>query len=128
MNFRFSLALLALATAAVVAGCGNDVPANSVAKVGDSTITKDEFDRWLMNAASGQQQGGGAVPDPPDYTKCVAALKKQPAAEGSSKPSNDALKKQCDTQYDQLKGEVMQFLIQAEWVQQEAEDLSLIHI
>ena len=92
-----------------------------MAKVGDSTITKDEFDRWLMNAASGQQ-GGAAVPDPPDFEKCVAALKKQPQAQGSSKPSDAALKKQCDQQYDQLKGEVMQFLIQAEWVQQEAED------
>jgi foldase protein PrsA len=32
------------------------------------------------------------------------------------------LKKQCKTEYDALKREVMQFLIQAEWVQQEAAD------
>jgi foldase protein PrsA len=38
------------------------------------------------------------------------------------KPSDDALKKQCKSEYDALKKEVMQFLIQAEWVQQEAAD------
>ena len=63
------------------------------------------------------------IPDPPDYKKCVAGLKKQLSAQkGAPKQSDAALKKQCKTQYDQLKGEVMQFLIQAQWVQQEAED------
>ncbi len=122
-----SLATIALAgvCAALVAGCGDDVPSNSVAKVGDSNITKDEFNRWLKNAASGQQQGGGSavIPDPPEYSKCVAGLKKQLAAQkGAPKQTDAALKKQCKTQYDQLKGEVMQFLIQSQWVQQEAED------
>jgi len=111
----------AFAVTAVVAGCGNSVPANSVAKVGDSTITKAEFDRWLKNAASGQSQGGAvAVPDPPDFTKCVAAQKKQSQPQGAGKRPDAQVKKQCKQQYDQLKGEVMQFLIQAEWVQQEA--------
>lgn len=124
MNLRFSISLLALMGAALVAGCGNDVPANSVAKVGDETITKEEFNRWLANAAAGQQQQGGtsAVPDPPDFTNCVAALQKTPTPKGSTKPSSTQLKKQCKQQYDQLKAEVMQFLIQAEWVQQEAAD------
>ena len=123
MTFRL-IPVLAVAGAAVaVAGCGNDVPSNSVAKVGDSTITKKEFDRWLTNAASGQAQGGQAArPDPPDFKKCVAGLQKQPAPQGAGKPSAAQLKKQCRQQYDQLKNEVMQFLIQAEWVQQEAAD------
>jgi foldase protein PrsA len=106
----------------VLSGCGNDVPANSVAKVGDTVITKKEFDRWFENAAMGQSQGGAsAVPEPPDFEKCVAALKKQPTPKGSTKPTEGALKKQCKQQYDQIKQEVMQFLIQAQWVQQEAE-------
>jgi foldase protein PrsA len=41
---------------------------------------------------------------------------------GQTKPTDDALKKQCKSEYDALKKEVMQFLIQAEWVQQEAAD------
>jgi foldase protein PrsA len=117
-----ALALVGACVAAVASGCGNSVPANSVAKVGDSTITKEDFSRWLTNASAGQQQGGKAVaPDPPDFKKCVAGLQKA-AGKGAGKQSNAALKKQCKTQYDQLKGEVMQFLIQAQWVQQEAAD------
>src|SRR5215208_477215 len=123
--FKQSLfALLALALGAtVLVGCGNDVPAGAVAKVGDSTITQDEFDKWLTIAVKGQGQGGTtAVPDPPDYEKCVAAKKKTPVPKGQKQPTDDALKKQCKTEFDNLKREVMQFLIQAEWVEQEAAD------
>jgi foldase protein PrsA len=117
----FCALAVAFVGAAVVAGCGNDVPPNAVATVGDSVITQDEFDKWLKTASAGQAQGGAAVaPDPPDFKKCVAAKKKQPAPKGQNKPSDSQLKKQCKQQYDQLKTEVMQFLIQAEWVQQEA--------
>jgi foldase protein PrsA len=109
--------------AAVVTGCGNDVPPNAVATVGDSVITQDEFDKWLKTASAGQTAPGGTsvAPDPPDFEKCVAAKKKQPLPKGQEQPSNSQLKKQCEQEFDQLKTEVMQFLIQAEWVQQEAE-------
>ena len=127
MTRAFTKLLLPLAAlvlgAAAFTGCGNDVPAGAVAKVGDSTITQDEFDKWLNTAARGNAQGGAAtVPDPPDYTKCVAAKSKTPVPKGQKQPTDDALKKQCKSEYDQLKREVMQFLIQAEWVQQEAAD------
>jgi foldase protein PrsA len=124
---KLLLPLAALAVGvAVFAGCGNDVPAGAVAKVGDATITQDEFDKWLNTAAKGNAQGeAAAVPDPPDYTKCVAAKSKTPVPKGQKQPSEDALKKQCKTEYDALKREVMQFLIQAEWVQQEAADQNI---
>jgi foldase protein PrsA len=68
-----------------------------------------------------QAQGGEAtVPDPPDYTKCVAAKKKQPV-QGQSKQTDASLKKQCKSEYTTLKRQVMQFLIQAAWVEQEAD-------
>jgi foldase protein PrsA len=117
----FALAVTGLG-AAVVAGCGNDVPPNGVAKVGDAVITQDEFDKWLRTASAGQAQGGqAAAPDPPDFNRCVAAKKKLPLPKGQEQPSDSQLKKQCEQEFDQLKTEVMQFLIQAEWVQQEAE-------
>jgi foldase protein PrsA len=118
-----SVAVVGLGAAAVV-GCGNEIPSGAVAKVGDETITQDEFDKWLSTAVSGQAQGSpaAAAPDPPEFTKCVAAKKKTPVPEGQKKPSDATLKKQCEQEYDTLKGEVMQFLIQAEWVTQEAED------
>jgi foldase protein PrsA len=117
----FAVALAGVSTAALTA-CGNDVPPNAVAKVGDETITQKEFDKWVKTAVKSQAQGGAAViPDPPDFTKCVAAKKKAPTPEGQKKQTDAQLKKQCRTEYDTLKREVMQFLIQAEWVQQEAE-------
>jgi foldase protein PrsA len=129
MTRAFTHSLLALAAAAlglvVLAGCGNSVPAGAVAKVGDSTITQEEFDKWMGIAVRGQsQQAGGAaaaVPDPPDFEKCVAAKQKTPVPKGQKQPTAEELKKQCKSEYDTLKREVMQFLIQGEWVQQEAE-------
>jgi foldase protein PrsA len=116
----FAIALAGLSAAAFTA-CGNDVPPNAVAKVGDETITQDEFDKWVKTAVQSQAQGGAAVvPDPPEFTKCVAAKKKQPTPEGQKKQTDAQLKKQCETEYDTLRRQVMQFLIQAEWVQQEA--------
>jgi foldase protein PrsA len=115
---------VAIVGAAAVAGCGNSVPSGSVAKVGDETISREVFDKWLKSAsAQGAAAGGQAAqPDPPNFTKCVAAKKEQPQPQGGQKPSDAELKKQCEQEYDQLKGDVMQFLIQAEWVQQEAAD------
>jgi foldase protein PrsA len=122
---RAALCALAVAGlgAAVVAGCGNDVPPNAVAKVGDAVITQEEFDKWVKTASAGQAQGTGAVaPDPPRFTKCVAARKEQPVPKGQERPSESQLRRQCEQEFDQLKTQVMQFLIQAEWVQQEAEE------
>jgi foldase protein PrsA len=119
-RISFAAALVALGATAA-AGCGNDVPAGSVAKVGDATIEKSQFDKWMKSGSSQSATGGQATaPDPPNFAKCIAAKKKQPVPKGSSSPTDASLKKQCKGEYDQLKGDVMQFLIQAEWVQQEA--------
>src|SRR5918992_616729 len=108
---------------AALAGCGNNVPSGSVAKVGDETITQEDFDKWLKSASQGAAAGGqAAAPDPPEFKKCVAAKREQPQPQGGAQPTAAQLKKQCEQEYDQLKGDVMQFLIQAEWVQQEAEE------
>jgi foldase protein PrsA len=121
LRSMLSIALVGLGVA-VFAGCGNDVPTGAVAKVGDKTISQQDFDKWLKTAASGQAQTGQtAVPDPPDFTACVAAKKKTPVAKGQKAPTTASLKKQCEQEYDTLKREVMQFLIQSAWVQQEAE-------
>jgi foldase protein PrsA len=122
ITLKLLLPLALTGVAAAVVACGNDVPPNAVAKVGDETITQDEFNKWVETAVKSQAQGGTAVvPDAPDFKKCVAAKKKAPAPEGQGKQTDAALKKQCKTEYDTLKREVMQFLIQAEWVTQEAD-------
>jgi foldase protein PrsA len=118
------IALPIAACAALIAGCGNDVPTNGVAKIGDTVITKDQFNHWLNAAAHGSAQPGSAVtlPDPPNFTKCIANQAKQPVPKGAKKPTTAQLKTQCQQQYDALKQQVMQFLVSAEWIQQEAKN------
>ena len=120
--------MLLVGAALVLAACGNDVPSGSVAKVGDTEIKKAEFDRWLQAAARqqsqsqpGQPAAPTTVPDPPNFTRCIAAKKKAtPPQQGAAPPSDDQLKAQCKQEYDGLKEQTMQFLISAEWLQQEA--------
>ncbi|MET0206714.1 MAG: peptidyl-prolyl cis-trans isomerase [Thermoleophilaceae bacterium] len=120
-KFTLGIALLGL-SAIVISACGNDVPSGAVATVGDESISQQEFDRWFKTASAAQAQGGQvAEPDPPDFEKCVATKKKLPQPQGQDKPSDSELKKQCKTEYETLRTQVMQFLIQAEWVQQEAD-------
>jgi foldase protein PrsA len=124
---RRLISLLAIVAAlpVAVAGCGNDVPSGAVAKVDDTVIKKEDFDHWLGAAAQGQQVPGAGgevvIPDPPDYTECIESKKGQPAPPGAPKPTDDELKTQCEQEYESLKEQVMQFLISAEWIQQEAE-------
>jgi foldase protein PrsA len=118
------IALPIAACAALLAGCGADVPSNGVAKIGDTVITKDQFNHWLSAAAHGSAAPGSnvTVPDPPNFTKCVANQAKQPVPKGAKKPTQAQLKTQCKQQYDALKQQVMQFLVSAEWIQQEAQN------
>jgi foldase protein PrsA len=118
------IALPIAACAALIAGCGSDVPTNGVAKIGDTVITKDQFNHWLQAAAHGSAAPGSniTVPDPPNFTKCVANQAKQPVPKGAKKPTTAQLKTQCKQQYDALKQQVMQFLVSAEWIQQEAKN------
>jgi foldase protein PrsA len=120
------LAALA-ATILVIAGCGgSDVPSDSVAKIGDAKITKAQFEHWFNAAAKQQAQSTGAKPedavppDPPNFTKCVAAKSKQPVPKGVPKPDPKALKAQCKQEYDGLRDQTLQFLISSQWLTQEA--------
>ena len=96
-----------------------------MAKVDDAVIKTEDFDHWIQAAAAGQQPPGSTgeivVPDPPEFTECIEAKKTQPAPPGAPKPSDDQLKELCQQEFDALKEQVMQFLISAEWIQQEAE-------
>jgi foldase protein PrsA len=125
--FRLLLLLAALFAAALVAsGCGDDVPSDSVAKVGDAKITKAQYNHWLLASVKQQAQSTGqapdkvVVPDPPDFTKCIAAKQKQPVPQGVPKPDAKALKAQCKQEYDGASQQTLQFLISSQWLTQEA--------
>lgn len=61
----------------VLPACGDDVPADAVAKVGDGVVTKAEFDRY-MDQARGAANQSGAPPFPsegtPAYNQYAAQL------------------------------------------------------
>jgi foldase protein PrsA len=106
--------------AAILAGCGG-VPGNAVAEVDGTAIEKDTYEHWL-NVAAKSNGPDAKPPVPPDYTECIADLKKQKPAKGQPKQSDADLKKQCETQYNQLRDQVLGLLISFEWIEREAEE------
>src|SRR4051794_7222098 len=120
------LAALAAVLAVVVAGCGDSVPSDSVAKVGDTPIKKSDFDHWFNVSVRQQAQSTGqtptavVIPDPPDFTKCVAAKQQQKPPNGVPQPNPADLKSQCKQEYDAARDQTMQFLVSSQWLFQEA--------
>jgi foldase protein PrsA len=114
--------------AAGLAACGDSVPGNSVARVDDALIKKSEFDHWLQIAAKSSQPPGSTgkvtIPDAPNYTRCVADLRKNAPkpAKGQPRPNDAQFKAQCKQQYEGLRDQVLQVLIQGQWLEQEAAD------
>jgi foldase protein PrsA len=132
---RLALALSAffvLALGAVFAGCGDSVPGNGVAKVsdteGDGVITTEDFNHWMTIAAnrSGQTPGSDPipVPDPPEFTKCVANKQKTAPkpAKGQPRVSAKEYKEQCKQEWEGLRDQVLGFLLAAQWVKGEAQE------
>jgi len=128
---RLFAALGAVLFAAIgLAACGGGVPGNAVVGIeSGSPITKAAYAHWLgVAAAAGGASGEKAVvPDPPNYTNCIAHLKETTAkaAKGQKAPSEAELKKQCEAQYTSLKQEVLGFLISSSWVLGEAKSLGV---
>ena len=136
----YTTRIVALASAAVVSAgflsaCGGDnVPGDSVVRVGDATIKNTTFNHWLkvaaISSASQTQTTTGAkgpvvqIPDQPDYKKCIANKKATAPkpAKGQPTTTDAQYKTQCKTEYQGLRDQVLQFLISAEWLQGEAKD------
>jgi foldase protein PrsA len=127
-----SLALCAFFVLPVLllSACGSDVPGNSVAKIGDQSIKKSTFDHWMQIAAvsqAGQANPNSStapkanIPDPPNFTKCVANKKATAAkpAKGQPEPTEAQLKGQCQQEYNTLRDQVLEFLIRGNWIEQE---------
>ncbi len=127
---RAALTLLAVAGAgATFAACGG-VPGNAVATVDGEAVEKEDFSHWMDVTAksAGAQQGTTVAPDPEDdYAKCVAAKRKAtPApAKGQPKVTDEQLKTQCKTEYEQLRNQVLQQLISVQWIQGEADAMNI---
>ncbi len=116
--------------AAAVAGCGSSstgIPGDSVAVVAGNPITTKAFKHWMFVAAQGQaaQSPGSPViiPDPPNYTQCMAAARKQ--IPSLAKTPAKTLKTDCSQLFTTLSGQVMDFLIKAYWYQADAHKLGI---
>jgi len=110
----------AIATAAILGACGSGVPGNAVAQVGGATVTKAAFDHWILvandSATAVTDSTPPALPVPP-YTACIAANRAATPTETVAEA-----KTTCAASYQSLVTEVVNFLVQEDWVQGEAYD------
>jgi foldase protein PrsA len=106
-----------------LSACGG-IPGDAVVQVDGKPITRTTFNHWMtVAAASGATAGAKPViPDPPNYTACVAHLQATTPkpAKGQAAPTTAQLKSQCEQQFKSLQQEVLGFLISSEWVIGEA--------
>lgn len=114
---RLTMALGAIFVSALaISACGGAVPGDDVAVVAGNGISARALAHWSYVASVGQSQvQPGApviVPDPPNYTKCIASLKKIAPA---SIPKAE-LKSACASQFQQT----MEYLIRTAWLQGQA--------
>ena len=126
-QLRILLALGAIfVPAAIVAGCGG-IPGDAVATVDGNAIDKADFSHWMTVVARTSGQSGTTVPDPPDYTACIAAKRKAAAtpAKGQPKQTDAQLKTQCKQEYEGLRNQVLQTLVTFKWIDGEASDLGV---
>jgi foldase protein PrsA len=115
--------------AIALAACGDSVPGNAVARIGDGSITRTDFNRWFGIAAASNPTTAAnkAAYDPPTYAGCVAKKRKTAPkpAKGQPATTDAQLKTQCQQEYEGLRDQVLQFLILANWVTGEAKDQGL---
>jgi foldase protein PrsA len=132
VNRRLRIALsfgAAIGCAAALSACGSGVPSGAVAQVGAATITKAQFNHWMLVLNDSNYFTTGTapvpVPVPPNYATCEAA--ELAASTSGSVPSQSVLKQTCAARYAQLEPDVVEYLIQGVWVQGEANDLG-VHV
>jgi len=130
-SLRFLSALGAVLFALVgISACGGGIPGDAVVQIGGTPITKTAFEHWMSVAAATSTVGTTekpAVPEPPNYTTCIAHLAKTAPkpAKGQSAPTTAQLKSECEQQYKSLQSEVLGFLISSDWVIGEASSLGV---
>jgi foldase protein PrsA len=126
---RYILALGAFfVVAAALSACGSDVAGNSVANMDGNPITAQAFNHWMYIDAKGNAaQSPGApviVPtDPPNFTKCVAQVRKQ--IPSLAKTPDKTIANDCSKLFTSLSSQVMDFLIKAYWYQALAHRLNI---
>lgn len=105
---------------------GQPAPEQILVCVASQSINGDAFDHWMKVASSSSSTGAkAAVPEPPNYTACIASAKAAKPAKGQKAPTEAELKSHCATEYKSLQSEVLGFLISTQWVIGEASALGV---
>jgi foldase protein PrsA len=117
-----------VAVALVISGCGSGIPGDSVADVAGNPITTRALDHWMYVAAKGQASQSPGQPvivpnDPPNFTNCLAQVRKQIPA--LKKTSDKTIKADCKQLFQSLSTQTMDFLIKAYWYQGLAHKLGI---
>jgi hypothetical protein len=95
------------------------VTPDPVAQVGDVAIPLADYEHWFASAAR-SAFGGPVRLVPPAYERCVAAKRKLRANKRWAKLGEQELRARCARDSRMLRGQVMEFLIQGQWIAQEA--------
>lgn len=132
---RYILVLGAIAIAVVsLTACGGDPPGKAVVKVAGYPISKATLDHWIPIEAiliyelrPRKPVPRGVVPDPPNYTSCIAYLQSTPQklVQSGPRPTTTQLKSQCRQRYQMLRQTVLSFLITTAWMIGEGADQGL---
>jgi PPIC-type PPIASE domain len=119
-----------LVTVAVVAVSGSmtlsscdATRARTVASVQGRPITQAQLAHWIRveNAQTHGSSTEVPVPEPPTYSRCVAAAgAAQSQSASPRRASTQELRRQCAQTYARLRKKALAFLITADWLQGEA--------
>jgi foldase protein PrsA len=90
-----------------------------VGQVGAVAIPLAEFEHWFA-AATHTRFGRPMELISPSYERCTIAKRKLRAAKGWRKLGGSELRARCARDHRMLRRQAMQFLVQAQWVEQEA--------
>lgn len=115
-----SVVLTVAAAGPVAAQEGPSLAPDAVAQVGEEAIAKAEFDEWLAQATHAQFRRPVEMVSP-RYRQCAAAMRAHRAAKGWRDLGARALRMRCRSQHRALRRQVLVFLVQSRWVEQEAE-------
>jgi hypothetical protein len=94
-------------------------PDERVGQVGAVAISLTEFEHWFA-AATHSWFGRPMELVPPGYERCTTAKRKLRAAKGWRKLRQRELRARCRRDHGMVRRQVMQFLVQAQWIEQEA--------
>jgi foldase protein PrsA len=115
------LAGIVLAALSCVSATAQDPPPpdERVAQVGAVAISRADFDHWFAAASHAQFQRPMELVAP-GYERCTAAKQKLRAAKGWRKLDERELRARCARDHHEVRRQAMQFLVQSQWVEQEA--------